>query len=341
MEKSETEKNDNRFDHIDVIKGFAIILVVLGHEIDYLTAGGIVEKLSHNMYTLSQCIALTHMPIFFLCSGLFADRFEKRNVKINVENILLGFMVPYFLQIILLTFVNQIFSGILGTKADWHRVLKSIVEPFGQYWFLYAMFVIQIIYCLATYLLKMRKVRYIVMMTIGIALYIIQMSNTISYTLLQKVMKYFLFYMLGVLLTDYICNALKNIKFFVIAAIILLIISLNDITNIYSDITNISYSLLFIDLMLIVISIYCKYIPKSLGIIKFCGTHSMEVYSIHPYINMVIRIVMGLIWIGDRYFSRVVISTVVIVSICCLIIKFIPKDWFGVKAFFGKLKVRT
>ena len=61
----------------DIMKGIAILLVVLGHSVpDQASASGIA---SYPLYLMRTIIYSFHMPVFFLCGWLFyAYTFERR-----------------------------------------------------------------------------------------------------------------------------------------------------------------------------------------------------------------------------------------------------------------------
>ena len=81
--------------YIDFVKGIAIVLVVLGHCIQY--GSGHVYLFEEEFFnnSLYKLIYSFHMPLFILISGfLFAYSCEKYNIKGFIWNRLKGLCVP-------------------------------------------------------------------------------------------------------------------------------------------------------------------------------------------------------------------------------------------------------
>lgn len=82
-----------RLDYLDQIKGFAIILVVMGHLILF--------AIGHKS-PITAWLAYFHMPLFAFVSGfLFDNRIKPSKIAIKVKNLL----VPFFLIGIVYTYV--------------------------------------------------------------------------------------------------------------------------------------------------------------------------------------------------------------------------------------------
>lgn len=126
-----------RMHYIDMLKGIAIVLVVLGHNSfsDYAT----------------QAIYLFHMPLFFVISG-FLDRLEGINFGDYVRKKLRRLMYPYITFGILIMVYNTLFDALSG-KRSLVKLLKRIgaiaygnliwennSEYIGTLWFLAGLF---------------------------------------------------------------------------------------------------------------------------------------------------------------------------------------------------------
>ena len=101
-----------RIEYIDCIKGFAILLVVMGHVIanwfeDFYT---IFSHDTENQLMLWNLIYSFHMPLFMFCSGLFQPIMTKQNsVKDFIYVIYRRFkvlMIPYFCSGMILWYVS-------------------------------------------------------------------------------------------------------------------------------------------------------------------------------------------------------------------------------------------
>lgn len=73
---------NNRIDYIDILRGFAIFLVTLGH---------IIEKSGYKESPLFTFIYSFHMPLFFCISGFIcAYVYDKRSFSGSSDGILRG-----------------------------------------------------------------------------------------------------------------------------------------------------------------------------------------------------------------------------------------------------------
>ena len=134
---------ENRLRSLDIAKGIAIILVVIGHAIpDATTAQGIS---SFALGILFSIIYSFHMPLFFLISGYFVDTVsETVSRKQQIGKKFQRLMVPYLFvglayapcKLLLSQYANAPFQ----VSNLWKMVIG--VNPDGELWFLYSMFVI-------------------------------------------------------------------------------------------------------------------------------------------------------------------------------------------------------
>ena len=101
-----------RIGYIDQIKGFAILLVVMGHVIatwfdDY---AALLDNDPHDQLLVWKLIYSFHMPLFMFCSGLFQPSMGSESTLRDVWGVVLRrfrvLMVPYFASGLLLWFVS-------------------------------------------------------------------------------------------------------------------------------------------------------------------------------------------------------------------------------------------
>lgn len=111
-------KRDLLFDNI---RGVLILLVVLGHALEYFR---LENPIGEFLYVF---IYLFHMPVFIFISGYFSKNLEKGR-KTAVET----FLVPYLL-------LNIILSVILFFMGKIEAIM--ILSPGWTLWYLYCMFI--------------------------------------------------------------------------------------------------------------------------------------------------------------------------------------------------------
>lgn len=109
MKQTETKK---RIDYLDIARGIAIILMVIGHAVSgYKRA----------------IIFSFHMPLFIIISGFFYK--SGRNIKEEIKNILKKLIIPYIVSIIVVH-IAKIF--IIGENFNILNILKQIVLAYSN-----------------------------------------------------------------------------------------------------------------------------------------------------------------------------------------------------------------
>lgn len=149
---------------IDVLKFFAIIMVVLGHCIQY---GSGIEYRSSHVYLMNhiyQYIYSFHMPLFALVSGyLFYYSVSKRDIKQITINRISNLMIPILgWKLIINIFRNGrgiIASHDLGKSIN---ILTGYFTIYKNMWFLWAMLVCSGIVIVGHYIFNDNIMLYII-----------------------------------------------------------------------------------------------------------------------------------------------------------------------------------
>jgi len=124
---------------IDRAKGVGICLVVFGHVMRGMTASGIVaddtpvKMLDYTLYSF-------HMPLFFLLSGLNAERSLAKGPRLFLADKLHYLVWPYFLWSFIQGAIQIRFAGDVNAPLTYNELLGVVWRPIGQFWFLYDLF---------------------------------------------------------------------------------------------------------------------------------------------------------------------------------------------------------
>lgn len=135
-----------RLEWVDVARGVGIVLVVAGHVLGGLIDANVVPEADWFRPGLL-AIYLFHMPLFFLLSGLFIVARIDRGQDRFLREIGRGIVWPYFLWGLLQTLVAYLASSYTNIPIHdvWPELGKMFTHPPAQFWFLYALFVAQIL----------------------------------------------------------------------------------------------------------------------------------------------------------------------------------------------------
>ena len=152
----EIKKTRNVF--LDVLKGVAIILVVLGHSIQY---GSGAEYLENNCFfdnAVYKMIYGFHMPLFMLISGyLFHHSIEKYSFSKNVKSRFMTLMLPIFCWAV----VSYIISFLDGTLMVEYPFRAFYYIFIFTLWFLGAIFVCSFIVLIVNRFLRDSRIVYL------------------------------------------------------------------------------------------------------------------------------------------------------------------------------------
>ncbi|WP_281336394.1 acyltransferase family protein [Flavobacterium eburneipallidum] len=131
---------NTRFEFIDRMKGIAIILVIVGHIIQFNNIdGGTNNKIFNIIYSF-------HMPLFFILSGYVASRGVNRIINLGTLKNFLWKKI-YTLIVPLLTwtlFVEKFFFAEQFEYISTDDVVNALLHP--GLWFLQTIFEIQILF---------------------------------------------------------------------------------------------------------------------------------------------------------------------------------------------------
>jgi fucose 4-O-acetylase-like acetyltransferase len=134
-----TEPNNSRLESVDYARGLGIFLVVVGHTLRGVINSGLVEQ-SPTTQFIDDWIYAFHMPLFFLLSGLFAERSVSKGPRQFVGDKLRTVAYPYLIWSLLQTTVQVLLSRHTNSPASWQDLLLIAYQPPMQFWFLYALF---------------------------------------------------------------------------------------------------------------------------------------------------------------------------------------------------------
>ncbi len=137
-----------RLVYVDLFKGFAILLVVIGHLLQENT----IESANHPLFSL---IYSFHMPIFMFISGYMGQKSFKIQSSKDIGNQIykkaIVLLIPYTVWIFL---VNNFFFT--------HQLPQNLTTQFinlwtswNQLWFLWFLFVIYLFYSLHQFIIKL------------------------------------------------------------------------------------------------------------------------------------------------------------------------------------------
>mgnify|MGYP001625387055 FL=1 len=306
-----------RLDVYDKIKGFAIILVVMGHITQY--ALGVDGTLFNRLY------GAVHVPLFFFVGGYFAVR--------NSSKPLFSFICSKGIHLIVPTIVWGGLWFIFKGKGD--------ITSFDAYWFLPVLF-----YCLIVVRLIQLKTKTTTGVIIGgiicwgiIAL--LYKSSFVSVPFLLNFLLNFPIFLFGIFFHDHEGRLSSDLSYTVSLIFFTLLILVNN-----EAINKIKLAGFFA--CVIVCLLFKKYDKKIPNIFSTFGRNSLEIYVTHYFLipNLMLSTNVVLL-INDNVISSLNICVLALVTsalaifICftsLLISKVIKESRILSFLFYGKKK---
>lgn len=205
------ENKSTRTIWVDALKGFLIIVVVLGHALQ-LTLG---EDCFDNH--LLNIICSFQMPVFVAISGYLNYRITRRPFKDRIHRRALQLLIPFFIWSVLQFILDRVYT--LDT------LVSIVLFPDRYFWFLWVLFFIYLLFNICDGLAKRTKVKQEVIMLIAcLLLTAIMVVFEFRYFGFQFIAYYFLFYVIGYYLNKY--NKVLNINIVYIIFLFILWLSL-------------------------------------------------------------------------------------------------------------------
>lgn len=308
---------------IDVMRGIAILLVILGHSIGYVDNN------------LNKCILAFHMPLFFILSGLLAKDFY--NLDQNMFKYLFYKIKKMLKYIIIYGIIYTLYDIVINFFKSNSITNISLGNFFV--WFFWVLLITEILFMTISKLINLKNIKnYIIIIILSFlsALFSsIIFKNSTNFIVIIPTS--FLFYVIGFVYKDKILSSklflfIKENLIYIITIFIILAL-LNAPVLMY--INNYGYFLIFIltsILGLFIITFFGK-VSEENKMLNFCGQNSVIFYIMHFLIYRIIQkllILTNMIKIETLIaFITFFLSTIFLIFIC--------KIWLYLKNKITKL----
>jgi fucose 4-O-acetylase-like acetyltransferase len=180
---------------VDYAKGIGIFLVVVGHVLPGLRNASILNDTVWDEFVV-RFIYTFHMPLFFFIAGLFAQHTAKRPTSRFFLDKLSVIAYPYFIWSLLQATLEIWVAKYVNHPIPAVALLKIIYSPLTQFWFLYTLFIILMLYKLAYNLELSSKVFF----SFALVCYAVEVfrSNFFYWDVLNSVCYFLIYFALGV-----------------------------------------------------------------------------------------------------------------------------------------------
>lgn len=198
---------------IDYARGIAIILVLYRHVFEGIKQAGVsvaaylpVEYANIMFYSF-------RMPLFFIVSGFFvASSLKKRGVAQFISAKARTILYPYFLWGGLQITLQLLFSGYVNANREEMDYALLLYSPrqVGQFWYLYALFSVSVLYALGKFFLKIPAW---VNLLAGLGMFYLSallFQKNINVWFLSDILHYYVFFAVGDVASSFIHNPVNS-----------------------------------------------------------------------------------------------------------------------------------
>jgi fucose 4-O-acetylase-like acetyltransferase len=292
-------KNIHRRGWIDYARGFVIIYVVYRHALTGLLGAGVDIK--NAIYLVQE----SSMPVFFIVSGIFIHSSAlKRGLDTFVRFKFESLMYPYFIWATIHLTVQILFSQYSNYDKGIHYYgyLFTYPRAIDQFWYLYALFAVMILFAS----LNFKLIKFNVPLNVIIALSIYFASYYIKIDLfsIHDILFYYLFLVFGFLIAEALLPVTSNFfkgKWLIYVLPIFILIQVYWRIQ-YPDMNKLDELdfigfLLFVPITIIgaLLIFLISYKLDEWGLVKilrFIGSHSLYIYIMHLIFTGAIRVVL-------------------------------------------------
>lgn len=277
----------------DYARGIGIVLVVYGHVLRGLMNADLVPA-HHWLIQSDYAIYTFHMPLFFFLSGLHVERGLRRGRPGFLGSKLQTIVYPYVLWSIVQGLTQWMLSNDTNQRFYLSDLGDILWSPFGQFWFLYALFLCQVLICLTT----TQRTR-LVLATV--AAYIV--GRIFDAGIFTIALKFFLFFAAGILLAgnlNAIVSRFATIKgafvtFALLCGAIYVAHKLGDYDSVWALPAAALGILLVCEVALLITRV------GTFGVLRILGLASMPIYLAHILFGSGARIVLMHLHVDNLY----------------------------------------
>lgn len=267
-----------RYDQIDALKGIAIFLVVLGHSIIYYPVNLHEDTACEFIF---QWLSSVHMQLFFVISG-FCFSF-RGTYKAYIWKKAARLMVPYIVFNIIDIFPRSLLPNMVNRPRGMGESLYKILFDGGEYWFLYTLFIIFLIYPVVYKYLH--KSAYTALALLLLELGLSYIPIPFSVFRLQSVVQYLFYFSLGVVIRQFFGGRVFESEYSGTRPVLL--IAALSIEWVILLRVNAAYTVIALTGILVCsLCVQCKTVVR---IFKPFGKYSLQLYLFNGYLLVVSR----------------------------------------------------
>ncbi len=276
------ENIKKHYPEITALKGIAIFFVVLGHAIVRFPINLHAEPVCKFLFDF---VSSVHMPLFFIVSG-FCFSYKEKYVS-YIKKKIKRLVVPYIVFNILDMIPRFVLPQLVNRPKSISESILDMLIRGGEYWFLYTLFMIFLIYPLL-YKLQSKSLILKVVCAIFLLVLSIVKINT-SLFKLNELSYYLVYFHLGVMIKN------SNIKIFDLKRNILYIFIPAVLAALWIWILLSPFAKTLRMPLALIGVIVCYFLSRSkwvVSVFERFGTYSLQLYLLNGFLLVISRTII-------------------------------------------------
>lgn len=299
---------------IDIIRGIAIIFVIIGHGIDLLIQKNIMpENLGWKIFDI---IYMFHMPLFFLIAGYVYKKNNEKIIHIITKNVITCY-IPYLFLNYLYWLERALASNLFGIQLtkeiaslSWQEIFRLSWSGDGLTWFLLSFLLVKTIFSILNKVTSDR-IPVICFSVIFWMAFFIPQSRLLNY------LWWGIFYVLGYMIHKYDLDKIENRTLVFVLYVNILIFGIVRYAEGNFDIL---VKLLIGTSVFCIYLLYAQYVPD-IKLFMLCGKHSMVIYMVHGLSQFFSFYIISQIFHMQNYFVILFLMLVLQLLFSCVIVQ--------------------
>lgn len=333
-----SQVRQNRNETVDILRGVAMLLVILQHTMSGCTVG------SENSF-LFQVAWSVQMPLFFLISG-YVTRYSKAITSAgDLWKYIKKRTCAYLLPWVVWTFGVR---GLVFGQTGFFNIRNLLWHMDSGYWFLFSLWTISLIFGFSRFLARTKqeiKETATIAVTFAcgmLVLAIIGAAAGMSFLCIKLTLYYMPFFFLGYVYGQYGNRIKPQIWEMTIAVSLGIWLAVLTRVDLYTmDETLMGIGIRAISSLMGCIAVSglvsnAKAIPGGGDILKAVGQHSLEIYLVHYLLLNLVRREMVTYW-GTLYAGVLTaVNYLLTIALSLMIMKLLNSNAILRKVLFGK-----
>ena len=288
---------------LDGLKGFGILLVILGHVLSGYMDAWTFPEAYWSFYGIRTWIYSFHMPMFFLISGYAFSLAYYRNGRLRKDGFfrqLGNLFLVYTIFVLLQWGIKQAVPELVNETYTLDDLKGMFIEPLGNFWYIYVLF---IIYIIAAVTGLPRRSPWWLLIPAAAAVYVADIHLDWTNLTLYRIVFHLLFFGVGCVLHRY-KNVLRSPKLMGYCWMILAVMTY---LHVFWYIRNwFSYWRVLLALCTGVVNLcmFCRWEKLArFPLFRICGKYCLELYLLHTFFTGGLRTVLTLWGLTDPWGS--------------------------------------